>query len=303
MPRFDRHLGIDYSGAGTADTPLTGLRLFEATAIHGALGDPSRDHRAGPERDSPSVPTVAVVPPRPDAAGNAPPVTTRELRPGAGRGHWTRRGLAAWLAATLTASRRPIMVGIDHGFSFPEAYFAAHGVPRDWHRFLPDFCAHWPSDAPGMTVEALRHSRTAGAARRGGQARWRRLAEVRSGPAKSVFHFDVPGSVAKSTHAGLPWIHLIGERVGWHRLHVWPFDGWTPRPGCHVLAEVYPSRWSRALPPRPDHTPDQHDAACVAAALAAADRSGELEAWWSPPLTPAERRQARYEGWILGVEA
>jgi hypothetical protein len=28
--------------------------------------------------------------------------------------------------------------------------------------------------------------------------------EERSGSAKSVFHFDVQGSVAKSTHAGIP---------------------------------------------------------------------------------------------------
>ena len=27
--------------------------------------------------------------------------------------------------------------------------------------------------------------------------------------AKSVFHFDVQGSVAKSTHAGLPWIKAL----------------------------------------------------------------------------------------------
>jgi hypothetical protein len=37
-----------------------------------------------------------------------------------------------------------------------------------------------------------------------GNARWRRLTEERAGGAKSVFHFDVQGSVAKSTHAGIP---------------------------------------------------------------------------------------------------
>ncbi len=269
MPRFTRYLGIDYSGAGTADTPLTGLRLFEA-----------------------AEPT--------DDVGGA---RAQEHRPGAGRGHWTRRGLAAWVVAALAGVREPMLVGIDHGFSFPEAYFAAHRVPRNWHRFLADFCRHWPTDAPEVTVEALRRSRSQGAARRGGESRWRRLAEVRSGPAKSVFHFDVPGSVAKSTHAGLPWIRAIGESVGWDRIHVWPFDGWNPPPGRHVLAEVYPARWNQSIPRDPDHTPDQHDAACVAAALAAADRSGELESLLAPPLRPEERRQARYEGWILGVGA
>jgi hypothetical protein len=70
-----------------------------------------------------------------------------------------------------------------------------------------------------------------------------------------------------------------------------------------VLAEVYPARWNQSIPRAPGHTPDQHDAACVAAALAAADRSGELEPLLAPPLRPEERRQARYEGWILGVGA
>ncbi len=42
---------------------------------------------------------------------------------------------------------------------------------------------------------------------------WRRLSEERSGSAKSVFHFNVPGSVAKSTHAGLPWLRFIRQRV------------------------------------------------------------------------------------------
>lgn len=278
MPRFARHLGVDYSGAGTADTPLTGLRLFAASGVDGSAAGTMPD-------------------------GDRSSVALREERPGAGRGHWTRRGLSSWLAATLRESTAPVLVGIDHGFSFPEAYFAAHRVPREWHRFLTDFCRHWPTDGPGVTVEALRRSRSRGAARRGGESRWRRLTEVRSGPAKSVFHFDVPGSVAKSTHAGLPWIRALGESVGWNRLHVWPFDGWNPPPDRHVIAEVYPARWSGAVPRDPGRTPDQHDAACVAAALATADRSGELEALFAPRLTPAERRQAGYEGWILGVGA
>jgi len=273
MPHFVRHLGIDYSGAGRADAPLTGLRLFEAAKA------PCGIARARPRG-----------------------VPARELRPNPGRGHWTRRRLAEWLMGTLVESPEPILVGIDHGFSFPEAYFAAHDLPREWHGFLEDFCRHWPTDAPDTTVEDLRRSSAAGAARRGGDARWRRLAEIRSGPAKSVFHFDVPGSVAKSTHAGLPWIRAIGERVGWDRIHVWPFDGWTPRPGRHVLAEVYPARWNHAMLRDPTHTPDQHDAACVAAALAAADRSGELESLFKPKLTRSEQAQAAYEGWILGVQ-
>jgi len=41
------------------------------------------------------------------------------------------------------------------------------------------------------------------------------VGEERAGSAKSVFHFDVLGSVAKSTHVGIPWLRYIRER--------WPF--------------------------------------------------------------------------------
>ncbi len=273
MPRFIRHLGVDYSGAGTAETPLTGLRVFEAVASERGWRAPTRPAD----------------------------VAVRERRPGTSRRHWTRRGLAEWLIALLGDEDGPVLVGIDHGFSFPEAYFAAHGLPRVWRTFLTDFCHHWPTDNPDTTVEDLRRSNTAGVARRGGSARWRRLAELRSGTAKSVFHFDVPGSVAKSTHAGLPWIQTIGETLGWDRIHVGPFDGWTPQPGRHVLAEVYPARWNGLTRRDPDHTPDQHDAASVAAALAAEDHAGGLEKLFTPQLTPAEQAQAAYEGWILGL--
>ena len=50
-----------------------------------------------------------------------------------------------------------------------------------------------------------------------------RLTEERVG-AKSVFHFDVPRSVSKSTHAGIPWLRFIRLRLG-ARVHFWPFDG------------------------------------------------------------------------------
>jgi hypothetical protein len=52
-----------------------------------------------------------------------------------------------------------------------------------------------------------------GAARMG-NARWRRLTEERAGGAKSVFHFDVQGSVVKSTHAGISWLRFIRQRLG-----------------------------------------------------------------------------------------
>jgi hypothetical protein len=79
-----------------------------------------------------------------------------------------------------------------------------------------------------------------------GNARWRRLTEERAGGAKSVFHFDVQGSVAKSTHAGISWLRFIRERLG-ARVHFWPFDGWDIPPGRSAVSEVYPALWSHGF--------------------------------------------------------
>jgi hypothetical protein len=194
-----------------------------------------------------------------------------------------------------------VLVGIDHGFSFPLQYFQRHRLPLDWPSFLADFHAHWPTDEPGTSVDDVRGGRAGNAAARQGSTRWRRLCEIRAGGAKSVFHFDVPGAVAKSTHAGLPWLRRLRSEWG-ERVHFWPFDGWEPPAGRSVVAEVYPALWNRRWPRDSrgaGRTADQHDAWCVAAGLREADAAGSL--CFTPSLTPEERDVARVEGWILGL--
>lgn len=134
---------------------------------------------------------------------------------------------------------------------------------------------------------------------RTGNARWRRVTEERTGTAKSVFHFDVPGSVAKSTHAGIPWLRFIRQHLG-ERVHFWPFDGWDVPIGRSVVAEVYPALWNRGFA-REGRTGDQHDAYSIAAWFSRTDRSGNLAAFLEPNLTSTERAVAQVEGWILGV--
>ncbi len=259
MPNFNRHLGIDYSGAETPTSSLSGLRLFEA---------------------------------KPDQApGEVPP-------PPSPRKYWTRRGLAEWLVKELE-NGPPAIVGIDHAFSFPMAYFTAHAVPLDWTAFLDDFHKYWPTDGEHVYVDFIRDELRGNAIKRGGNSRWRRFCERRSKGAKSVFHFDVPGSVAKSTHAGLPWLRFLRQRLG-KRAHFWPFDGWEPKAGRHVIAEVYPSLWSKMYP-REDRSPDQHDAYSVARWLRETDVSGKLTEFFHPELGYDDRATADIEGWILGV--
>jgi hypothetical protein len=68
-------------------------------------------------------------------------------------------------------------------------------------------------------VDFVREGAVGDGAARKGDARWRRLTEERAGSAKSVFHFDVQGSVAKSTHAGIPWLRFIRQRLA-SRVHL-----------------------------------------------------------------------------------
>ena len=191
------------------------------------------------------------------------------------------------------------LVGIDHGFSFPLCYFEKYGLTLDWRAFLDDFCEHWPTDEDRTPVDFVRKGLCGKAAARCGNSRWRRMTELRCGSAKSVFHFDVQGSVAKSTHAGLPWLRFIAANTT-RPVHFWPFDGWEVRTRSSAVVEVYPRLWNRAFAVE-DRNPDQHDAYVTAAWLQRADASGELVGCLHPNLTDGDRRIAAIEGWILGL--
>jgi hypothetical protein len=256
---FDRYIGIDYSGAQTPTTSLKGLRVYLS--------------------DLKTLPMEVPPPPSP-------------------RKYWTRRGIAEWLIERLT-EETPTIVGIDHGFSFPLRYFEVHHLVPEWPTFLDDFHQHWPTDEDNTYVDFIRYGTCGNGEARSGNTRWRRLTEERAGSAKSVFHYDVPGSVAKSTHAGLPWLRYLRKRLG-DRIHFWPFDGWEILFGRSAIVEVYPALWSRSFA-REDRTADQHDAYVASAWLRQADLDGSLARFMSPSLTPAESTVAQVEGWILGV--
>jgi hypothetical protein len=132
-----------------------------------------------------------------------------------------------------------------------------------------------------------------------GDSSWLRLTEQWTATAKSVFLFDVQGSVAKSTHTGIPWLGYL-RRECKRQIHFWPFDGWDIPQGSSVVAEVYPSLWMRRFP-NLDRNSDCQAAYAAAAWLRRADLKGSLSQFLSPPLEPKERELATIEGWILGV--
>ena len=259
MSFFHRYIGIDYSGAQTPTSSLKGLRAYMA--------------------DLGTLPTEI-----------QPPLSARK--------YWTRRGIAEWLVEQLQEDHSTI-VGIDHGFSFPLHYFESHHLLPDWPTFLDDFQHHWPTDGDNVYVDFIRDGLRGNGADRTGNTRWRRLTEERAGSAKSVFHFDVPGEVAKSTHSGIPWLRYLRQKLT-DKIHFWPFDGWELPPGRSVIVEVYPSLWSRGFV-REDRNQDQHDAYSVARWMRQVDLDGSISTFLSPSLPPAERTLAKVEGWILGV--
>ena len=249
---FREHVGIDYSGAGAPGAGCSGLRVFRS-------------------------------------AEGGDPVEERPGRPG-GRTRWSRRLLAEWLAERLRGPG-PVVVGIDHCFSFPAAYLEARGLAA-WDAFLDRFHVDHPTDREPVArcVSPAGYSRE--------RERFR-LCERWTSSAKSVYQFGMNGQVAASSHAGLPWLRRLRRDLG-RSVHFWPFDGWSPPPGRHVLAEVYPSILRNRFP-RAGRNADQQDAYAVAEWLRTRDAAGLLEGYFSPGLTPAERRLAEVEGWILGV--
>jgi len=84
-------------------------------------------------------------------------------------------------------------------------------------KFLDDFQHHWPTDLDHMKVDYIRNGFDGYESLRLGNSRWRRLVEPRCGT-KSVFHFDVQGSFAKTTHTGLPWLRYLRSLLN-GRLH------------------------------------------------------------------------------------
>ena len=257
---FDLHIGIDYSGRETPTSRTPALQVYAAF-----------------DKDAPR----RIV----------SPSATAKLHK-----NWCRQEIAAWL---ITEARKDItfIAGIDHGFSVPIDYFERYKI-ASWPEFLRDFSEQWPTDAEHTYVDRIR-DRAEGPPDRGGATTDLRLTETWTSSAKSVFHFDVQGSVAKSTHAGIPWLHRIRNDVG-DRVHFWPFDGWSVPAGKSVIAEIYPSIFRRRYP-RQDRTADQQDAFSVCRWLTETDTRGLLDHYFHPPLTEAEKHIAEREGWILGV--
>ena len=99
--RFARHIGIDYSGAQTPTSRLKALQVYAAADE----GEP-----------------VKISTPAEDVK------------------NWSRLEIAQYCLKVLQ-SGEPVIIGIDHGFSFQLSYMQRYGITtRD--QFLADFMRH-----------------------------------------------------------------------------------------------------------------------------------------------------------------
>jgi hypothetical protein len=269
MNQFELFIGIDYSGAQTPTSRLPGLQVF------------------------------ATRPGQPDCEKWLSPTRSNNNRPV----NWTHQEIAYRLLEEARSGPR-FLAGIDHCFSFPFSYFERYGL-TSWPDFLDDFVRHWPTHLDNVYVDFVRdgliHRELGGPSpedRAGGSDEFR-ITERWTSSAKSVFQFDAQGSVAKSSHAGIPWLKWLRDKAG-NRLHFWPFDGWEPRPDKSVILEIYPSIFRNRYE-RDRRTADEQDAYATACWMADMAARGALADYFAPPLTDYERAVADCEGWIFGI--
>lgn len=263
MSRFDRFVGIDYSGAQFPSTPLGNLRIFDTWVC----GEPSE---------------------------------IRSRQPG--RTNLSRNEVRLWLEQAL-GSGESVLVGIDHAFCLPAERLATAGlgswssvldhfveVVRTHERTVQ--AARASADSEALLAEAEPED-TRGVFR---------LTEKRVSGAKSVFDYIGPG-VAFSTMAGIAQLAFMRRRFRELEapVHFWPFDGFELPASGSVIVEIYPAIFSRQFGKEPGLNPDQHDARSAALWLREICCDGRLDVYLRPPLTVEQKKLAILEGWILGV--
>ena len=216
------------------------------------------------------------------------------LPPPSGATNWSRQEVAEWLAATLRQSGR-VIAGIDHAFSLPVRYLDHYRLDT-WQSFLEHFCGMWRKEL--AIAEQSQALASIERLRQGGRGDWR-LTEQWTSSAQSVLDVQRPRSVAKASLAGIPWLFWI-RRVAGEATHFWPFDGLTVLDDKSVIAEVYPSIFTRRYVdvPKKSHL---SDAWAVCKWMQDRDSEGLLHPYLGLFLTSTERSVVAREGWILGV--
>lgn len=246
---------------------------------------------------------------------------------------FTREGLRGRLLAIVRAASgagRRCIVGIDHQFSASSGlYEALTGEPWTAWRQLTDLLAEGQAGLPAI-VEApssnarrwveLANARLAAKVQSvatgpfwspadDGSRPWParafreagiaplRLVESRHPGLKPVFRVGGPGAVGLQSLCGIPHLRrlLRVARDEGIPVHAWPFDGWRPALGSHVILEIYPGLFNRG---EKSHDADAWESARW---IAREDHAHRLATWLEPGVSDRAAGLARLEGWVLGI--
>jgi precorrin-8X/cobalt-precorrin-8 methylmutase len=241
--------------------------------------------------------------------------------------------LADIIARALRRGER-ILIGFDFPFGYPAGFAARLGLEGPpWRAVWDEIARHiedlpdnrnnrfavaadfnrrvsqsgfpfWgcPAAAAGPFLGVKHHRGHA----RGGLAERRLIDEWMTG-AQPCWKLLGTGSVGGQVLTGIPVARALRDDPRWvDCARIWPFETGlrAPEAARIVFAEIWPSWWDWKKTRMADEIADKAQVRHVARLFAAKARTGELAAWFAPPID--ERETARVmgeEAWTLGVTA
>lgn len=246
--------------------------------------------------------------------------------------HAARDLLAGMLTNAMDRGER-VIAGFDFPFGYPSGFAARLGLTGTPWRAIWDEIARLVDDHEDnrnnrFQVGADLNRRVSGAAfpfwgcpagasgdylgprhhrghTTGESLKERRLIDDWMVGAQPCWKLAYTGSVGSQVLTGIPVVRALRDDKRWAALaRVWPFEtGLDLRDGARmVFAEVWPSWWK--VCPKLGPPNDRAQVRTVARIFAAADRTGELARWFTPPISDADAEQVlAEEAWTLGVMA
>ncbi|MBO9605459.1 MAG: hypothetical protein J7639_05890 [Paenibacillaceae bacterium] len=263
MMRFDRYIGIDYSGRGLPHERTAGIQVAEV------------DREGRFRRIAPADSRAATF-------------------------NWSRSELFLYMRETLTARGGDrVIIGIDHNLSVPRSYFERHGL-RDWDEFLRHFQALWntktmsvascreqvaPYENPGELRVTETYTSSAKSAFN---------FEQKTGAVSYSTHAGLPW-IYELRSAARERLH-VWPYDGWEPA---PDAGVLAEVYPALLYQRYKRRGDF---PR-DWPRDAQDALAIALWLNERDGNGTLDRYLQMNTLTEDEKQiaAQQEGWILGV--
>jgi precorrin-8X/cobalt-precorrin-8 methylmutase len=245
--------------------------------------------------------------------------------------HAARELLAAMLEEATNNGER-VVAGFDFPFGYPAGFATRLGLAGPPWRAVWDELAALVEDRADnhnnrFQVGAALNRRVSGAAfpfwgcpagsseeflgtrhHRGHGAdeplKERRLIDEWMVGAQPCWKLAYTGSVGSQVLTGLPVVRALRDDTRWAaHARIWPFEtGLGAGDARIVFAEVWPSWWRACAKLGPPN--DKAQVRTVARIFSAADRAGQLAAWFSPDIGVGDlRRIVEEEAWTLGVTA